>query len=252
MTEAQIVLGSGADMAQIGAGEAALILASPPYWPEDLESAVEADGRGGVGGPELARRLCEFPFALRPVYVECDRILAADGTLILQVRDVRIGTGLVGVEGLHRDLLEVLGLQLRARHVWRPRHVTATRRQKLANEAAAGLPHPFDPEVFLVFTRPGGHPRGEPAAGDLDLLQADVIVTQKGHLPAPHPHQAPMPLLEAFIRCYSRAGDLVVDPFAGGGTTVVMAKRLGRRAIGYECNPEAVELARRNIGGAAS
>jgi DNA modification methylase len=61
-----------------------------------------------------------------------------------------------------------------------------------------------------------------------------------------------MPLLEAFIRCYSRAGDLVVDPFAGGGTTVVMAKRLGRRAIGYECNPEAVELARRNIGGAAS
>jgi DNA modification methylase len=49
----------------------------------------------------------------------------------------------------------------------------------------------------------------------------------------------------------SRPGDLVLDPFAGYGTTAVVAERMGRRAIGIELIPEHLEIARRRSSGAA-
>ena len=45
----------------------------------------------------------------------------------------------------------------------------------------------------------------------------------------------------------SKPGDTVLDPFAGAGTTGLVADRLGRSFIGLELNPEYVEIARRRI-----
>lgn len=50
--------------------------------------------------------------------------------------------------------------------------------------------------------------------------------------------QKPMWLMRALIRDYSRPGDLVCDPFAGGGTTLLAALTEGRRAIGAEMDAE--------------
>ena len=47
----------------------------------------------------------------------------------------------------------------------------------------------------------------------------------------------------------SQPGELVLDPFAGYGTTVAVAERMGRRAIGIELLPEHLEIARRQAGG---
>jgi len=46
---------------------------------------------------------------------------------------------------------------------------------------------------------------------------------------------------------YSKEGEVVLDPMMGGGTTLIEAKLLGRRGIGYDINPEAVALTRRNL-----
>ena len=45
------------------------------------------------------------------------------------------------------------------------------------------------------------------------------------------------------IEKYSQVGDLVMDPFAGCGTTVIEAKSLGRNSVGYEINSEGVRIA---------
>jgi len=50
-----------------------------------------------------------------------------------------------------------------------------------------------------------------------------------------------------FIRRYTKKDDLVLDAFAGSGTTLIECKRLGRNGIGVELNPEVVKLAKRNI-----
>ena len=58
-----------------------------------------------------------------------------------------------------------------------------------------------------------------------------------------HPTQKPECLLERIIKCSSKVGDVVLDPFSGSGTTCVAAKRLGRKYIGIELNPKYCEIA---------
>jgi DNA modification methylase len=53
-----------------------------------------------------------------------------------------------------------------------------------------------------------------------------------------NPAQKPERLLEIMISASSRPGDVVLDPFAGTGTTLAVAKRLGRPSIGYEIDEE--------------
>lgn len=48
----------------------------------------------------------------------------------------------------------------------------------------------------------------------------------------------PLGLMRAIVRDYTRPGDLVVDPCAGGGTTLLAAVMEGRRAIGAEMDPD--------------
>jgi DNA modification methylase len=54
-------------------------------------------------------------------------------------------------------------------------------------------------------------------------------------------------LVEAFLLEYTQPGDLVFDPFAGSGTTLVVAERMGRRALGLEILPELAEHARSQV-----
>jgi DNA modification methylase len=59
-----------------------------------------------------------------------------------------------------------------------------------------------------------------------------------------HDHPAPFPesLAKDHIQSWSNPGDVVLDPFAGSGTTLKAAKEHGRRWIGIEVNPAYVEI----------
>ena len=58
----------------------------------------------------------------------------------------------------------------------------------------------------------------------------------------------PEKLIEPCILAGTKAGDIVLDPFAGSGTTGIVAHRYGREFIGIELNEEYAELARRRVG----
>lgn len=57
-----------------------------------------------------------------------------------------------------------------------------------------------------------------------------------------HPAQMPRAMAEGHIRTWTNPGDLVLDPFAGSGTTLRAAKDLGRKAIGIEIDESYCEL----------
>lgn len=92
------------------------------------------------------------------------------------------------------------------------------------------------------------HIRGEHARPiNSPLLTEQLSVHQHAH-PARsaarlHRWQKPLALAEMFVRHLTSEGQLVVDPFAGSGTSLVAAASLGRRAIGCDIDPRAVGIA---------
>ena len=67
-----------------------------------------------------------------------------------------------------------------------------------------------------------------------------------------HPALMPEPLAAKIINAFSVEGDIVLDPFAGAGTTMEIAKLLNRRWCGIEISERYAELARRRVESATS
>jgi len=64
-----------------------------------------------------------------------------------------------------------------------------------------------------------------------------------------HPTQKPVALIERCLLASTNAGDLVLDPFLGGGTTAVAAVRLKRGCVGIELDEQHAKLAEKRIDG---
>ena len=62
-----------------------------------------------------------------------------------------------------------------------------------------------------------------------------------------HPTIKPIRLMEFLIRNHTKRGDIVLDMFAGSGSTGVACKKLGRKFVGFELNPKWVDLSNRRI-----
>jgi DNA modification methylase len=67
--------------------------------------------------------------------------------------------------------------------------------------------------------------------------------------PQPHPTTKPLSLMLDLVADFADPGDLVLDPFAGSGTTGVACRQLGRRFVGWEMNAEYYEIACRRLRG---
>jgi site-specific DNA-methyltransferase (adenine-specific) len=62
-----------------------------------------------------------------------------------------------------------------------------------------------------------------------------------------HGCQMPERLLERIIKVSSNPGDLVMDPFAGSGSTLIVAKKLGRHCLGFELSSNYAEKIRQRL-----
>ena len=71
---------------------------------------------------------------------------------------------------------------------------------------------------------------------------SNILEFAKDGKPYYHPTQKPVKLMEKLIETHSREGDVILDCFAGSGSTLVAARNLKRRFIGVEISPEFCEV----------
>ena len=81
-----------------------------------------------------------------------------------------------------------------------------------------------------------------------DMVRPSTVLTLASScINIGHPATFPIGLPEFFIRLMTKVGDMVLDPFAGSGTTLLAAKKLGRQYMGAESLPEYCWLAVRRL-----
>jgi len=110
-------------------------------------------------------------------------------------------------------------------------------------------PHKRDRRTGYLLKDYGGkkdslHPFG-PLVSD---IWTDIHRIRHNKRRDPHPCQLPIHLLERIILMTTDEEDIVLDPFLGTGTTAIAAKRLGRDFIGFEIDPNYVEVSKNKIG----
>ncbi|MEN3039729.1 MAG: site-specific DNA-methyltransferase, partial [Candidatus Kryptonium sp.] len=102
-------------------------------------------------------------------------------------------------------------------------------------------------ENILIFRKPGRRKVSKETKEKSKLTKKDWMEWTRGvwfiepDRKAKHPATFPLDIPERLIKLYSFVGDVVYDPFAGTGTTLIASWIHGRNSIGVEINPEFLE-----------
>lgn len=256
-TKHRLVHGDARDLHFLPDASVHLVVTSPPYWTLK-EYAPNEQQLGAIQNYEA------FLSELDRVWSECARVLVPGGRICCVVGDVcipRKRDGRHRVVPLHADILvrtRKFGLDALTPILW----------FKIANGAleadgngAGFYGKPYQPGAivkndfeYILFLRKGGAYRSPSHIQKaLSILSKDEMKawlrtswadikgesTRKGH-PAPYPIE----LAERLIRLFSFAGDTVLDPFAGCGSTTLAAIHTGRNSVGVEIEQQYLQLAR--------
>lgn len=220
-----------------------LMVTSPPY---NASKEYDAD-----------LTLDEYLGLLKRVWQETFRVLVPGGRACINVANL----GRKPYIPLHShiiDQMQEIGYLMRGEIIWN-KASSASPSTAWGSWKSAANPVLRDVhEYILVFSKDTFSRTGE---GKASTIQKDEFlewtksvwsfpaVTAKkiGH-PAPFPDELPHRLIQLF----TFAGEIILDPFAGSGTTCLAAMKDGRFYVGYEKNEEYVRLARKRLEGAQS
>ena len=81
------------------------------------------------------------------------------------------------------------------------------------------------------------------------ILFKSIIRVNREHYKFKHPTQKPLKLMEYLLKVCSNENDIVLDCFAGSGSTLVACEKLNRKWIGIEINEEYCEIVKQRIKG---
>ncbi|MGH1488339.1 MAG: DNA methyltransferase [Acidimicrobiales bacterium] len=234
----------------------ALVVTSPPYFVgKEYELAVTGENDSGDRIPET---YFEYLDVLRTVFAECRRVLEPGGRIAVNVANL----GRKPYRSLSADVIAILqddlGLLLRGEVIWEKAAVSSGS-CAWGSFAKASNPVLRDMTERVIIASKGRfaraltakqrRDRGLPSESSLandefvdvtrDVWRIDAeSATRIGH-PAPFPIELPRRLIDL----YTYRDDIVVDPFVGSGTTLVAAARSGRIGVGFDTDPDYVELA---------
>lgn len=259
-----IRLGDARNLDWIPSRSVHLIVTSPPYWTlKKYEPNVHQ--LGDIDSYEF------FLTELDKAWAECARVLVPGGRICCVVGDVCVPRKKAGkhfVMPLHADIqvrMRNFGLDCLTPILW---FKIANGVTEARGNGAGFYGKPYQPGAiikndveYILFFRKGGEYRSPtPIQKTLSMLSrsemrswlcsawADIKgeSTRKGH-PAPFP----IHLAERLIRLFSFAGDTVLDPFAGTGSTSIAAMNTGRNSITCEVEPKYLAIANTRLKEAA-
>ena len=255
----RLKLGDARDLSWIPNGSVHLVVTSPPYW--TLKKYEENDNQLGEIEDYTA-----FLDELDKVWRECARVLAPGGRICCVVGDVCIPRkqGRHRVMPLHADIMvraRSLGLDALTPILW---FKIANGVTEAKGNGAGFYGKPYQPGAiikndaeYILFLRKGGEYRSPSSTQKaLSMLKKDEMKlwlrsawldikgesTRRGH-PAPYPPS----LAERLIKLFSFAGDTILDPFVGTGTTSLAAATTGRNSIGNEIEPAYLKIAEQRL-----
>lgn len=224
-------------MAAMTAGSANLVVADPPY-------NIGIDYGDGERADRLpAARYIEWTQAW---IAAAARLLAPDGSLWV----------ICGQEyAAHHDLaIQAAGLTIRNRLTWYETFGVSCRRKfnRTSRPIFYAVKHQtrftFNAKAVMVPSARATKYRDKRAAPGGKIMDdvwaiPRVCGTFRERIPE-FPTQLPIALIKRIVLCSSRPGDLVVDPFAGSGTTAVVCVMHDRHFAGFELRDEFASAAR--------
>jgi modification methylase len=255
-TTHRLRIGDARRMPELEPESVHLVLTSPPYW--TLKEYRKTEGQLGYI-TDYQRFLVE----LDQVWSRCFAALVPGGRLICVVGDVclsrRKNQGRHTVVPLHASIQErcrAIGYDNLAPIIW---HKIANAQLESEGNGAPFMGKPYEPngvikndiEFILMERKPGGYRSPDMATRILSVIPAEshqewfqqIWTGLTGASTKHHPAPYPVELASRLIRMFSFAGDIVLDPFLGTGTTSLAAAQCGRNSIGYEIDPEYFDYA---------
>jgi site-specific DNA-methyltransferase (adenine-specific) len=261
-TQHQMILGDGRDLRSVPSESVHLVVTSPPYF--NLKPYAS-----GAGGAQLGRidDYDAFLGELDQAWRECARVLVPGGRICCVIGDILLPRR---TDGRHRVLPLPSDIQVRSRSLGLD-NLTPVLWFKIGNrtnEAGGGSSgyygKPYQPgaiikndhEHIVMLRKPGGYRTTPMLQKALSMLQRDEMDAwmrpvwsdiRGASLREGHPAPFPAELAERLIRMFSFAGDTILDPFAGSGSTAVAAIRAGRNSISVEIEEEYLNAATRRV-----
>jgi modification methylase len=266
-TRHEMILGDARELGFIPSESVHLVVTSPPYF--NLKPYASH-----AGGRQLGRLddYEAFLDELDRVWRECARVLVPGGRICCVIGDVLIPRR---TDGRHRVLPLPSDIQVRSRNNGLD-NLTPILWFKIGNrtnEAGGGSSgyygKPYQPgaiikndhEHILMLRKPGGYrttPMIQRALSMLQRYEMDAWMRpvwsdiRGASLREGHPAPFPVDIAERLIRMFSFAGDKVLDPFAGSGSTAVAAVRAGRNSISIEIEEQYLNAATRRAAAESS
>ena len=221
---------------------AALTFTSPPYW------TFAEYGDVGVGYEESYEGYID---SLRRVFTVAWQKTMPGGRVVVNISNMKskqAEDGAAFVYPIVPDLVRAMtsiGFTFFDEIIWAKRDTTT--RPMSGSPLWGSYPYPPTPKILdstfeniLVFCKPGRRDveLGVKEQSRLTMEEwreytKGIWRVESGSTPN-HPATFPMEVADRVIRMYSFVNDVVLDPFAGTGTTIVSAEANGRAGVGYE------------------
>ena len=254
------VKGDARDMSLVPDNSVALVVTSPPYFVgKEYEQAVVGDRDRAQAIPES---YLDFLQMLRDIFSECLRVLEPGGRMAVNVANL----GRKPYRSLSADVISILqddlGMLLRGEIIWHKaegasgslawgsyRSATNPVLRDITERVIIASKGRFDRALKPKKRETQGLPHRSSVSADefmeatLDVWRIDPESARRVGHPAPFPVELPRRLIDL----YTFEGDVVLDPFLGSGSTVVAAARTARRGVGFDLDPNYIELARERV-----